>query len=91
MSRRFLESIITRIDEWPVSVKIIAKHLQHTVGERFSDARLKRILWRGEESRGEEGRGGERRGEEGRGGEERRGEEGEQEQGGGGGEGHMVL
>ena len=78
MSRRFLESIITRIDEWPVSVKIIAKHLQHTVGERFSDARLKRILWRGEE-----GRGGERRGEEGRGGERRgrRGEEGEQEQG----------
>eukprot|EP00026_Physarum_polycephalum_P001752 Phypoly_transcript_01754.p1 GENE.Phypoly_transcript_01754~~Phypoly_transcript_01754.p1 ORF type:complete len:1009 (+),score=124.58 Phypoly_transcript_01754:82-3108(+) len=41
MSRRFLEAIITKIDEWPASIKVIAKHLQNVVWQRFSDAKLK--------------------------------------------------
>jgi len=41
MSSRFLESIVTRVDEWPISVKAFAKHLQQTVSQRFADARLK--------------------------------------------------
>jgi hypothetical protein len=41
MSQRFLESIISQVDEWPISVKIIAKHLQQAVGQRFPDAKFK--------------------------------------------------
>lgn len=45
MSRRFVDWIVLRLDDFPRSLKIISKHLQATVSARFPGPKMKSIIY----------------------------------------------